>query len=62
MMALLEHYPWLKSLWTVWFFAMFVGVVVWAMLPSRRQHFQQMAQIPLKDEDPVRRSAAEWRK
>jgi len=61
MMALLDHYPWLKSLWTVWFFAMFVALIISVMLPSRRQHLQKMAEIPFKDEREeaaLRRTAA----
>lgn len=49
MSALFEHYPWLRSLWTVWFFALFAGLIVWTMWPSRRQHWSDLGTIPLRD-------------
>ncbi|WP_428249740.1 cbb3-type cytochrome oxidase subunit 3 [Ferrovibrio sp.] len=49
MMALFEHYSWLKSLWTAWFFLMFVGVVAWTLWPSRRARWAKLGDIPLQD-------------
>jgi len=49
MASLLEHYPWLKSLWTLWFFSLFVGLVVWTMWPSRRALWAQRGEIPLRE-------------
>ncbi|MBX6740894.1 MAG: cbb3-type cytochrome c oxidase subunit 3 [Acetobacteraceae bacterium] len=40
----------LATLWVVWFFLLFSGIVVWAMRPSRRQHFERAGQIPLRDD------------
>lgn len=45
-----EMMPFLKSLWTVWFFAMFILAVAWAMWPSRRQNMEELGRIPLEDE------------
>ncbi len=52
-MSMHELMPFLKSLWTVWFFAMFIAAVAWAMWPSRRQNMEEMGRIPLED-DPTR--------
>jgi cbb3-type cytochrome oxidase subunit 3 len=49
MTSLLEHDPWLKSLWTLWFFSLFVGLVVWTMWPSRRALWAQRGEIPLRE-------------
>ncbi|MEK9968663.1 MAG: cbb3-type cytochrome c oxidase subunit 3 [Ferrovibrio sp.] len=49
MTSLLEHYPWLKSLWTLWFFSLFVGLVLWTMWPSRRALWAQRGEIPLRE-------------
>jgi cbb3-type cytochrome oxidase subunit 3 len=49
MTTLLEHYPWLKSLWTVWFFVVFVGLIIWTMWPSRRDTWTARGEIPLRD-------------
>lgn len=49
MTQLIEHYPWLRSLWTIWFFLMFVGIIAWTMWPSRKAAWEQTAQIPLRD-------------
>lgn len=51
MTTLLEHYPWLRSLWTVWFFLMFVIAVGWTMWPSRRVLWAKRGEIPLRDSD-----------
>lgn len=45
----LEHYPWLKSLWTAWFFLLFIGVIGWTMWPSRRARWAKLGDIPLRD-------------
>lgn len=49
MTTLLEHYPWLKSLWTAWFFVLFVGVITWTMWPSRRDIWNRRGEIPFAD-------------
>lgn len=43
-----------KSLWTVWFFLIFVGVVAWTMWPSRRRELESQGRIPLQDDDQSR--------
>lgn len=58
MIALLEHYPWLKSLWTAWFFLLFVGVVTWTLWPSRRARWAELGQIPLREEAEANKAEA----
>ncbi|WP_298724628.1 cbb3-type cytochrome c oxidase subunit 3 [uncultured Ferrovibrio sp.] len=49
MISLIEHYPWVKSLWTLWFFLLFVCIVTWVMWPSRREEWRELGRIPLQD-------------
>ncbi len=44
-------YPALKSLWVVWFFLVFGGIVAWALWPSRRARLQEHGSIPLRDSE-----------
>jgi cytochrome c oxidase cbb3-type subunit 4 len=48
--ALMEFHGWLSALWVVWFFALFVGILVWALRPSKRREFDRAAQIPFHDD------------
>lgn len=34
----------------VFFFVFFIGVLVWTFRPNAKQHFEQQASIPLKDD------------
>ncbi|MDH3233899.1 MAG: cbb3-type cytochrome c oxidase subunit 3 [Alphaproteobacteria bacterium] len=45
-----EFYAALKSLWVVWFMAVFVGIVIWAYWPRRKAEMEDHAQIPLRDD------------
>ena len=47
-----DLYILLRELWLLWFMLLFVGIVVWAFRPSRRQAMEEHAQIPLRDDDP----------
>lgn len=49
---LADYVPYLRSLWTVWFFAVFAFVVIAALLPGRRAQYEETARIPLND-DPA---------
>jgi cytochrome c oxidase cbb3-type subunit 4 len=44
----LELYAVLKSLWVMWFMGLFIGIVAWAMWPSRRRTLEEHARIPLR--------------
>lgn len=50
MESLVELYPALRALWVVWFFILFLGMVWFIMRPSRRKHFESLADIPLRDD------------
>ena len=39
-----------RSLWTIWFLLLFVGIVVWALWPGRTAYFDAMARLPLRDD------------
>jgi cytochrome c oxidase cbb3-type subunit IV len=49
-MDLIELYPMLRSLWVVWFMAVFIGIVAWVFWPSRKAEFDRHARIPLNDD------------
>jgi cytochrome c oxidase cbb3-type subunit 4 len=40
----------LNTLWVVWFFVLFLGMLWYVMRPSKKQHFASLADIPLRDE------------
>jgi cytochrome c oxidase cbb3-type subunit 4 len=42
-------YPLLRSLWVVWFFLLFAGIVVWALWPSHRHKLEEHGAIPLRN-------------
>jgi cytochrome c oxidase cbb3-type subunit 4 len=47
----------LNTLWVVWFFVLFLGMLWYVMRPSKKQHFARLADIPLRDEaEPASRS------
>ena len=47
----------LSTIWVVWFFALFLGMLWYVMRPSKNQHFASLADIPLRDEaEPASRS------
>lgn len=47
---LAQHGP---SIVTVAFFVLFVGVALWAFLPSNRKKLEAYGQIPLKEHEDV---------
>lgn len=48
-------HSYLATVWVVWFFLLFGLVIVWAMRPSRRKHFETLGHIPFRDERPAAR-------
>jgi cbb3-type cytochrome oxidase subunit 3 len=46
----------LSAVWVVWFFVLFVGMFAYVMRPSKRQQYQRLADIPLRDEPAGHRS------
>jgi cbb3-type cytochrome oxidase subunit 3 len=51
-MSLIDLLSQVKSLWTVWFFLVFVGVIAWTLWPGRRSEMDARARIPLDDDLP----------
>lgn len=48
--------PILSTLWVVWFFILFTGIIVYVMAPWRKRSYDGAGDIPLRDELPLRRS------
>ena len=48
-----SFYPLLRELWVVWLMAIFLGIVAWALWPSRRRKKQMddAANIPFRDDE-----------
>jgi cytochrome c oxidase cbb3-type subunit 4 len=47
--------PILPTLWVVWFFILFTGIILYVMAPWRKRAYEQAGDIPLRDEPPSRR-------
>ncbi len=54
METLVANYALLKTIWVVWFFILFVGMLWWVMRPAKRRHYEQFGDIPLRDDQPSR--------
>jgi len=39
------------TLWVVWFFVLFAGILAWTLRPSRRRALQNHAEIPFREQD-----------
>ena len=49
-MDMLRDYQWLFStMWVVWFFVLFTGILVWVLRPSKRRVLESHADIPFRD-------------
>ena len=51
---LVALYPLLRTVWVVWFFLLFVGMLAWVFRPGTRAEYQTCAAIPLRDEPAPR--------
>ncbi|MBI5120734.1 MAG: cbb3-type cytochrome c oxidase subunit 3 [Rhodospirillales bacterium] len=49
-MSLQEFYEWARSLWTVWIFVVFIGIVAWSFWPKNKAKLEEYGNIPLKDD------------
>ncbi len=47
----LDLYPLLRSLWVVWFMALFIGIVAWALWPPRKKRLEALGRIPLRPDN-----------
>ena len=45
----------LSTLWVVWFFVLFTGIILYVMAPWRKRGYERAGDIPLRDEPPVSR-------
>lgn len=46
-----EFYAFIQSLWLVWLFLLFLGIVAWVYWPSQKKRLESYGRIPLQDED-----------
>jgi cytochrome c oxidase cbb3-type subunit 4 len=42
--------PILSTLWVVWFFVLFTGIILYVMAPWRKRGYEQAGDIPFRDE------------
>ncbi|MBY0338417.1 MAG: cbb3-type cytochrome c oxidase subunit 3 [Acetobacteraceae bacterium] len=47
--------PVFTSLWVIWFFVLFGGILVWILRPSQRAKWQERGSIPFRDDAPTHR-------
>ncbi len=43
-------HSWASAIWPVWLFILFVGIVIWALLPRNKARFERYGKIPLNDD------------
>lgn len=51
METLTSQLPLLRSLWVVWFFVLFVGMLWFVLRPSKKKYFESQADIPFRGDD-----------
>lgn len=51
----------LSTLWVVWFFVLFTGIILYVMSPWRKRGYEQAGDIPLRDEPPASSRAPQAR-
>jgi cytochrome c oxidase cbb3-type subunit 4 len=44
-----------STLWVVWFFLLFTGIILYVMAPWRKRGYERAGEIPLRDEPPSSR-------
>jgi cytochrome c oxidase cbb3-type subunit IV len=49
-MDLQSLYAFLRPAWIIWFMAMFILIVAWALWPRNRGRFDADARIPFKED------------
>ena len=49
--SLIEFLPLLRSLWVVWFFVLFLGMLWFVLRPSKKTYFEAQRDIPFRDTD-----------
>lgn len=53
METLSDLLPLFRTLWVVWFFVLFLGMLWFVLRPSKKEHFESQADIPLRDDDAL---------
>lgn len=41
------------TLWVVWFFVLFTGIILYVMAPWRKRGYERAGEIPLRDDPPA---------
>jgi cbb3-type cytochrome oxidase subunit 3 len=49
-----DTYGWILSLWQLWLFVLFFGIVAWVFWPKRKQRLERQGEIPFKNDDQDR--------
>ena len=47
--------PVFSTLWVVWFFILFTGIILYVMAPWRKRGYERAGDIPLRDEPSASR-------
>ena len=55
-MNLVALQPLFSTLWVVWFFVLFTGILIYVLSPKRKRDFERKGDIPFRDETPGRPS------
>jgi cytochrome c oxidase cbb3-type subunit 4 len=42
-----------STLWVVWFFVLFTGIILFVMAPRRKDGYERAGDIPRRDEPPA---------
>jgi len=50
MQTLVDALPVWRSLWVVWFFVLFLGMLWFVLRPSKKRYYAEQADIPLRDD------------
>lgn len=48
---MLELQSLFSTLWVVWFFLLFGGILIWVFRPSRRDEWRRRGEIVLRDDE-----------
>ncbi len=51
-MSLPDLLHWARSLWPLWLMLIFFGIVFHAYRPKNRRRFEDLANLPLRDDRP----------
>lgn len=49
-MTLADLQPLFSTIWVVWFFVLFTGILFYALSPKRKRRFEESGNIPFRDD------------